>query len=140
MLVLPRCVCVCESAFLDSVGVQSIAPCLSEEYMMSRHKVDVSMPNGLFVLPLHFILVLVWCFWESLCSFGHLAISRQQLHYLARLETRTKESKTCASIVWIMGGGMKMAIGMRAPMTDQGLVHGLSLSFYFRTRKMVNYA
>ena len=40
----------------------------------------------------------------------------------------------------IIRGAMKMIIGMCAPIANQLIVRGLSLSMYFRTRKMVSYA
>ena len=59
---------------------------------------------------------------------------------LTRLETRTKESNTCANLWVIIWGAMKMTIGMCALIANQSTVRGLCLSMCIRTRKMVNYA
>ena len=58
-----------------------------------------------------------------------------------RLETRTKESNTCASSRAVTpAGAMKMTAGIFAPATDRSIERGLSVSISVRTRKMVNYA
>ena len=61
--------------------------------------------------------------------------------YSTRLETRTKESNTCASswalkLVCIM----KVTTEMFASAADRSIGRGLSMSIFVRTRKMVNYA
>ena len=60
-----------------------------------------------------------------------------------RLETRTKESKTNASLVVEKPTGVMKVIDARLPAasTDHDpLEKGLSKSVILRTRKMVNYA
>ena len=60
-----------------------------------------------------------------------------------RLETRTKESKTNASLVVEKPTGVMKVIDAKNPAasTDHDpLVKGLSMSVILRTRKMVNYA
>ena len=60
-----------------------------------------------------------------------------------RLETRTKESKTNASLVVEKPTGVMKVIDAKHPAasTDHDpLVKGLSMSVILRTRKMVNYA
>ena len=61
--------------------------------------------------------------------------------YSTRLETRTKESNTCASS-WVVKlvCTMKVTAGIFAPATAQSIERGLSMSISVRTRKMVNYA
>ena len=60
-----------------------------------------------------------------------------------RLETRTKESKTNASLVVEKPTGVMKVIDARlpaAPTDHDPLEKGLSKSVILRTRKMVNYA
>lgn len=61
--------------------------------------------------------------------------------YSTRLETRIKESNSCASL-WAAtpACAMKVTAGMIAPATDLSIERGLSMSMSVRTRKMVNYA
>ena len=78
-----------------------------------------------------------------LVSFGkgaNLAHCMNVMLHLTRLETRTKESNTCANLWVIFWGAMKMTIGMCALTANQSIVRGLCLSMCIRTRKMVNYA
>ena len=78
-----------------------------------------------------------------LVSFGkgaNLAHCMNVMFHLTRLETRTKESNTCANLWVIIWGVMKMTIGMCALIANQSTVRGLCLSMCIRTRKMVNYA
>ena len=88
----------------------------------------------------------LWC-WRSWCWCkwrGHpgatLAHCMNVMLHLTRLETRTKESNTCANLWVIIWGVMKMTIGMCALIANQSTVRGLCLSMCIRTRKMVNYA
>ena len=75
------------------------------------------------------------------CSKGaNLAHCMNVMLHLTRLETRTKESNTCANLWVIIWGVMKMTIGMCALIANQSTVRGLCLSMCIRTRKMVNYA
>ena len=69
-----------------------------------------------------------------------LAHCMNVMFHLTRLETRTKESNTCANLWVIIWGVMKMTIGMCALIANQSTVRGLCLSMCIRTRKMVNYA
>ena len=61
--------------------------------------------------------------------------------YSTRLETRTKESNTCASS-WVVKlvCTMKVITEMLASAADRSTGRGLSMSISVRTRKMVNYA
>ena len=61
--------------------------------------------------------------------------------YSTRLETRTKESNTCASS-WVLKlvCTMKVITEMLASAADRSTGRGLSMSIFVRTRKMVNYA
>ena len=61
--------------------------------------------------------------------------------YSTRLETRTKESNTCASS-WVLKlvCTMKVTTEMLASAADRSTGRGLSMSISVRTRKMVNYA
>ena len=61
--------------------------------------------------------------------------------YSTRLETRTKESNTCASS-WVLKlvCTMKVITEMLASAADRSTGRGLSMSISVRTRKMVNYA
>ena len=86
-----------------------------------------------------------FCCWVlcplSPCSKGaNLAYCMNVMLHLTRLETRTKESNTCANLWVIFWGAMKMTIGMCALIANQSTVRGLCLSMCIRTRKMVNYA
>ena len=61
----------------------------------------------------------------------------------SRLETRTKESKTRASLVVEKPTGVMKVIDAKATAAStghDGLPKGLSMSAILRTRKMVNYA
>ena len=61
----------------------------------------------------------------------------------SRLETRTKESKTRASLVVEKPTGVMKVIDAKATAAStghDGLRKGLSMSAILRTRKMVNYA
>ena len=61
----------------------------------------------------------------------------------SRLETRTKESKTSASLVVEKPTGVMKVIDattIAASTGHAGLPKGLSMSVILRTRKMVNYA
>ena len=71
---------------------------------------------------------------------ANLAHCMNVMFHLTRLETRTKESNTCANLWVIIWGVMKMTIGMCALIANQSTVRGLCLSMCIRTRKMVNYA
>ena len=71
---------------------------------------------------------------------ANLAHCMNVMLHLTRLETRTKESNTCANLWVIFWGAMKMTIGMCALTANQSIVRGLCLSMCIRTRKMVNYA
>ena len=71
---------------------------------------------------------------------ANLAHCMNVMLHLTRLETRTKESNTCANLWVIIWGVMKMTIGMCALIANQSTVRGLCLSMCIRTRKMVNYA
>ena len=64
-----------------------------------------------------------------------------KLFYSTRLETRTKESNTCASS-WVVKlvCTMKVMTEMLASAADRSTGRGLSMSISVRTRKMVNYA
>ena len=58
-----------------------------------------------------------------------------------RLETRTKESNTYASL-WVVKLVciMKVITEMLASVADRSTGRGLRMSIFVRTRKMVNYA
>ena len=61
--------------------------------------------------------------------------------YSTRLETRTKESNTCASSSVVkLVCTMKVITEMLASAADRSTGRGLSMSISVRTRKMVNYA
>ena len=61
--------------------------------------------------------------------------------YSTRLETRTKESNTCASS-WVLKlvCTMKVITEMLASAADRSTGRGLSMSIFVITQKMVNYA
>ena len=82
----------------------------------------------------------------AVCVHTHMAgpafdMRLAMVSYLARLETRTKESNACVS-VWLLQPGCEndLAVGMCALLAGQLTVKGLSLNMCFRTRKMVSYA
>ena len=77
------------------------------------------------------------CVWFKGANLAHCM---NVMFHLTRLETRTKESNTCANLWVIIWGAMKMTIGMCALIANQSTVRGLCLSMCIRTRKMVNYA
>ena len=86
---------------------------------------------------MHFLFscYLVWTFSRiDLVQCMHVII------HLARLETRIKESNTCASLLVIRWGVRKVTARMCALSANWPIVRGLCLSICIRTRKMVNYA
>ena len=68
-------------------------------------------------------------------------LRQSDVSFLTRLETRTKESKIHASLLFVKHvSTMKVTAGTPAPATNYSAESGLSVGMLFRTRKMVNYA
>ena len=90
-------------------------------------------------LPLHPTMLSCAVVWEWVTFLTCPLVTKW--FYSTRLETRTKESNTCASS-WVLKlvCTMKVITEMLASAADRSTGRGLSMSISVRTRKMVNYA
>ena len=136
---------------LNGIPLNSVGPIEFTGILRGRGSFPMGERMPLVVLICELIpAYLVAMFCVPIAAFGlcverpvHLPDTKTMTKWFhsTRLETRTKESNTCArSRADQLACAMKVTAGISAPATDQSIVRGLSMSISVRTRKMVNYA